>query len=346
MGDEEAVLRPRRRAPGADAGAGAGAHQVDRAIRPELVAAALQRQRLLVRAPAQLGRLQALGDEALDRPGVDEGAHRLRLGGALGVALGDVDALDADGLGEPGPVLPAPIFQRLGVGRAVAQVGGEVEQRLLDEPRHHAGVGAAAVHRRGTLARVLALEVEHGLAQRVVRALRHGERGVGVEARPGLGDRVDVERADLVGEPHHRHRGDFDREIDDERLAATLRQQRAQQRIDVVFSHLVLDESNIALVEQAAIGVDRVDHGEALGIVAEVPLDQRQRAPPDGAEPDHHDGPRDRPVHRPVGHASRLPWNVSHRLPARERPCGGIPCRDQVTAVRRGRQAVRREREG
>ena len=62
---------------------------------------------LLVRAPAELGRLQALGDEALDRPGVDEDVPRLRLPGALRVALGDVDALDAERLGEPRPVLAA-----------------------------------------------------------------------------------------------------------------------------------------------------------------------------------------------------------------------------------------------
>ena len=284
------------------------------------MAAAFRRQRLLVRAPAQFGRLQAFGDEALDRPGVDEGAHRLRLGGALGVALGDVDALDADGLRQCRPLLP-----RLRVGRAVTEVGGEVEQRLLDEPGHHAGVGAAAVHRRGTSSRDLALQVEHRLAQRVVRALRHRERRVGVETRPGLGDRVDVERTDLVGEPHHRHRGDFDREIDDERLAAALRQQRAQQRIDVVFRHLVLDEPNLALVEQAAIGVDRVDHGEAFGIVAKMPLDQRQRAPPDGAEPDHHDRARDGPVHRPIRHVASALLKVSPSgLPEGSAPCGPL----------------------
>src|SRR5262245_66394474 len=98
-----------------------------------------RRHLLLVGAPAKLGRLQALGAEALDRPGVDEYAAGLRVARALGVTLGDMDALDAEALGEP-----APLLAGLGLRHRYARVVCDVEQGLLDHPGHHAGIGAAA----------------------------------------------------------------------------------------------------------------------------------------------------------------------------------------------------------
>ena len=142
--DEEAVLRAGRRAPGAHAGVGAGLQQIDRAAQPGLVRAGVLRHPGLVRAPAELGRLHALRHEAFHRPGVDEDAHRLLGLGALRVALGDVDALDADLLHQARPILAA---LRLVVSQA--EIARDVEERLLDEPGHHAGIGAAAGHRRG-----------------------------------------------------------------------------------------------------------------------------------------------------------------------------------------------------
>src|SRR5882724_2313004 len=71
------------------------------------VGAAIIRHPRLMRAPAEFGRLHALGNKALHRPGVDEDVHRLRLLRALGVAFGDVDALDAELVGELAPALPA-----------------------------------------------------------------------------------------------------------------------------------------------------------------------------------------------------------------------------------------------
>jgi hypothetical protein len=94
--------------------------------------------------------------------------HRLRLLRALRVALGDVDALDAE-LRASACAQPSRSRSRLGeVGRP--SVGGEVDQRLLDEPGHHAGIGAAAGDGGGA-AGIRAFSVAHGLAQRVVGAL-------------------------------------------------------------------------------------------------------------------------------------------------------------------------------
>ena len=48
-------------------------------------------------------------------------------------------------------------------------------------------------------------------------------------------------------------------------------------------------EAQPALVEQLAVGVDRVDDHELRSVEADVPLEQRQHAAADGAEADHHD---------------------------------------------------------
>src|SRR5581483_12473463 len=90
------------------------------------------------------GRLHAFGEEALDRPRIDEGPELLRRAGVLRVALGEVDTLDAKVAGELRPAVPR---RRLDEIRHV-DVADEVDQRLLDEPRHHSRIGAAAGNRR------------------------------------------------------------------------------------------------------------------------------------------------------------------------------------------------------
>ena len=197
--------------------------------------------------------------EALDRPGVDELAARLGVAGALGVALGDVDALDADALHQP-----AHSSRVFGSAGRDAGVAGDVEQRLLDEPGHHAGVGAAAVH-SGHAARPAAAEVQHALAERVVRALRQRDLGVIVEARPRLGDGVDVVAVEVLAEVHQVDRGGIDRQIDDHAAPRPGREQRGQHLAVVLLGQADLDELELALVEQRPVGVDRIDHHELRG---------------------------------------------------------------------------------
>src|SRR5579883_827755 len=198
MSDEKAVLSERRRRPGAHARIGPRLVEIDRRAATRLVEAGIGRKPCLMRPPAELGRLHALGEKALDRPGVDEDIARLRLLGALRVALGDMDALDAEALGELAPFLLA-----LRLAAFVAEIGGEIDQGLLDEPRHHAGIGAAAGNRRRA-ARLAAARFENRLAQGVVRAGLRPETLVEVEAGPGLNDRIDIERADLAAMLHQR----------------------------------------------------------------------------------------------------------------------------------------------
>src|SRR5690606_31796895 len=103
MGDEEAELRPGCRAPAAHPRRRAGPVEIDGGAAAVLVFVGVLRHPAFMRAPAKLGWLQALGDESLDRPGVPEGAERTRLARDLGVALGDMDALDAETLHEARP---------------------------------------------------------------------------------------------------------------------------------------------------------------------------------------------------------------------------------------------------
>src|SRR5262249_20957003 len=152
----------------------------------------------------------------------------LGITGALGVALGDVDALHADLLGEPAPLLAGRRFGELDL-----QVGRDVEQRLLDEPRHHAGIGAAARDRRGAT-RAVAARRQHSLAQRVIRALLLRELGIVVETGPRLDHGIDVERTYFAGELHDGERRGVDRQVDAKALAAAVGQQRDQHLAVIV----------------------------------------------------------------------------------------------------------------
>ena len=223
VGHQEAVLGLRGRRPGAHARAGARPRQVDRGVAAEIVPVAVRRHVLLVRAPAELGRLQAFRAEALDRPGVDEHAARLRLARALGVALGDVDALDADALHQPRPLLAGLRLGRTStpVSRAMSSSACLTIQDTMPglAPQQLTAVdpaGPAAAH------------VEHALAQRIVRALRDRGLGVGVEAGPRLADRVDVVGVDVLAEVHQVGRGGVDRQVDDHAAAGPAGEQRGQ----------------------------------------------------------------------------------------------------------------------
>src|SRR5215207_753407 len=129
MSDEKTVLRPGRRAPGAHAGVGPGLEEENCGARAFFLLPRIVWHPRFVGAPAELGWLHPLGQETFHRPGVDEHVAGFGMAGALRVALGDVDALHADELGEPSPVLTRPRF--------LAEAGciaSDIEQGLLDEP--------------------------------------------------------------------------------------------------------------------------------------------------------------------------------------------------------------------
>ena len=252
VGHQEAVLGLRRGRPRAHPRAGARPLEVDRGVAAEVVAGAARRQRLFMRAPAELGRLHALRDEAFDRPGVDELARRLGVARALGVALGDVDALDAGALHQARPN-PRAIC---GSTKSSLSSPAMSTQRLLDHPGHHAGIGAAAAH-GGDAAGAPPAQIEHALAQRIVRALRDRAVAVGVEARPRLDDGVDVEGVEVLARaPSGRPRRC--RPTGSRHAAARPRgEQRGEHLAIILLGQRLVDELDLALVQQAAIAVVR-----------------------------------------------------------------------------------------
>ena len=137
-----------------------------------------------------------------------------------------------------------------------AEIAGEIDQRLLDEPRDHAGIGAAAGD-GGRAAGILGDFLAHGLAQRIVGAGGVVGLVVEVEAEPGLDHRVDVEHAELAAELHQVQRRGVDREIDAEALAFALGEQRREELLVVLLRDAILDEGDAALVEQRLASVSR-----------------------------------------------------------------------------------------
>ena len=103
MGDQQAEMRPRRGNPAPHPRIGPGPGEIDRSARALFVLLAVVRQLLLMGAPAQFGRLQALGNESVYRPGVDEHIERLRILGTLRIALGNVNALHAQAASSASP---------------------------------------------------------------------------------------------------------------------------------------------------------------------------------------------------------------------------------------------------
>ncbi len=310
------MLGLRGRRPRSHPRAGTGPLEVDRCVAAEIVPGRAGRQRLLVRAPAQLGRLHALRQEAFHRPGVDELAARLGIARALGVALGNVDALDPDAVHQA-----APLLARLRLDEVELELAGDVDQRLLHHPRDHAGIGAAAAHGGGAAGAAPA-QVEQALTQGVVRALRDRAVAVGIEAGPGLDHGVDVEGVEVLGELHHVDRRGVDRQVHDHAAPRPHGEQRGEDLAIVLLRQRLVNEAELALVEQPAVAVVRCDDDELRPVERDVPFDQRQSALADRAEADHHDRAVETGVQRPalgrgggvhVGHSRQKVTGITPR---------------------------------
>ena len=228
VGDQEAVLRAGRRAPGTHPGVGAGLQQIDRGL------AAVSCLRPLsgihfswVPQPSSAGCMPSdtkpSTDQVLTNTFIGFGfLERWVSRSAIWMPL-------TPSLCASWPQ-PSRLFGSL---NGVLGVARDVEQRLLDEPRHHAGIGAAGGDRGGA-ARALVLGRQQRLAQRVVGALFGTGALVEIEAEPRLDHGVDVERADLAAHGHDIDRRGIDREVDAKALAAARGQQRHQHLAIIV----------------------------------------------------------------------------------------------------------------
>ena len=198
------------RGPGADLDRHPGPAEVDRRAAPKSMPVPVGRQVLFVGAPAQLGGLAPLAQEALHRPGIGELHPLLARLGHLGVALGAVDHLDPELHGQAAPLLPGLRDVHL-----APHIAGHVDQALFDPVRDEPRVGPIRDRSRGRL-RVLALQVEDLLSQGVVGPGGRLDRGVDVPARPRLDAGVEVEGIPRQAELDEVPARDIHREVEQE----------------------------------------------------------------------------------------------------------------------------------
>jgi hypothetical protein len=224
MRHQKPELRPRRRAPAVNARDRARPFQPDPGLTSGLVGVTVFREPRLMRAPAQLRRLEPFRDEPLHRPRIHEDPARTGQAPRLGVALGDMDALTPSDC-----IRRAQPSRSCGTSTDRPRSSRERQKRLLHEPRHHAGIGPAARHRRRP-ARVARLLVAHRLPERVVRPRRVVGRAE-IVSGPWLHDRVDVGNADLAAEFHQVERGRIHAQVHTKPLA---RLQKAAQHLAVI----------------------------------------------------------------------------------------------------------------
>ena len=229
-----------------------------------------------MRAPAQLGGLETLGDKAFHRPCIDEHTARAGLAARLRVTLGDMHPLDAQSLHQPCPALAG----RRGLGLAT-RVARQRQQRLLDEPADHAGIGAATADRRGS-AGVGGLFIAHRLPQGIVGAGGIVAR-VKVISGPRFDDGVDIQHTQLAAELHDVQRRGVHRQVHAEPAIA---EQPAQHLAVIPGRQGRVDERDLVLVQEIVLRRIRFDDDQPVRIVFEMPLDQRPCALADGPEAD------------------------------------------------------------
>jgi hypothetical protein len=244
------------------------------------------RQLDLVRAPAHLGRGDALFVEAVDTPGVDELVGLLRPIGDLRVAFGDVDDLRA-GVHrqhvEPGAVVAGrgeSGFQGNGIGgqAALQHRRGDLDQCLLGEVAHHAGVGAVFEHRRG--AAVVGPGTHHAAQIHVAHVQRAVERvGAGqVDVRvPHLDAGVQVANVPVAAPCQHGGVVDVPRQVEQQVAAA---HPARQELVEVVGGEPVdlVGDAPFDRVGHTGAVVGEVDDGDARRVDLQVAQQQWHHA--------------------------------------------------------------------
>ncbi len=236
----------------------------------------------LMRAPTKLRRLRALADKAVDRPGVDELAGFLRNHRDLGVALGDMDRLDAEPAGERGPFAARRRDAPVEPG-----VGAKVNERLLDEMRYEAGIGAVR-HDRGRPRPMAPADGEDALAQRVIRARRRRQLGIGITTRPRLDAGIQIEGFALLAQLDQRGARHIDRHVQ-EKIAAA--QTGFQHRTIVRTGERLLDKGDPVFGRHVAAAPLRRHDRDLLSADVEMAQQQRQDTLADAAEADDHEMP-------------------------------------------------------
>src|SRR5208283_1313458 len=148
-------------------------------------------------------------------------------------------------------------------------------------------------------------------------------------------DRIDIENVQLARELDDVERANLDRKIDDKALALALGQQGRQNLAVIGLGQRGLKIVDPAHVEQMPMGLGGVDDGEAALVELEMPLEQRQNAPANGAKADQNDRAGDFAMNGPVRHLGGLLGELEmvQRVKSREgcfNQVGEVFCRERA----------------
>ncbi|MNX82227.1 hypothetical protein D3C86_1139500 [compost metagenome] len=176
---------------------------------------------------------------------------------------------------------------------------GEIDECLLHEPGHHAGIGAAGGN-RGRAAGPARSFLQHGFAQRIIGSGRIVGIGIEIKTGPRFHHGVDVKHAVLATDPHQVDGGGINRKIDAEALALHAFEKRLENFLIVLLGQMFLDVADVSLGQKGGDILARVDDDEPGPVEIEMTFDQRKSAAPDGAEADHDDGAVNIAVNRVV----------------------------------------------
>ncbi len=256
-----------------------------------------------MRAPTHLARLRALTHEAVDGPCVDELARFLGNPGDLGVALGDVHHFDAQPPGQIAPVAARGRIPRIDVG-----VRGDIQECLLHEVGHEAGIRPVREHSRRS-AGVARAQRQDFLAERIVGAAARRHRRIGVAARPRLDAGVQVHRAFFPAQLDERDARHLDRHVDEK---VSPPQQGVQDAAEILAGQRLLDELDAQLLCLLHAALVRGHDRDAVWRNANVPEDQGQDSLADAAESDQQDAPGEIDVLLVIAHDSPLSKTPGH----------------------------------
>ena len=131
----------------------------------------------------------------------------------------------------------------------------------------------------------LAAERQSVLAQRIIRAQRGRQVGVGIAAGPGLDAGVEIERALRAAELHQREARDFDRHVEQEVAWA---EQRLQHGGVILAGQRLHEEAHAKVLGLFLAAILGGDDRHLIGLHVDVAQDQRQNALTDAAETDDH----------------------------------------------------------
>src|SRR3989344_994428 len=139
--------------------------KIDGALAAEIMFASVVRKFFFMGTPSHFRRLGAFSGKPVDRPGVDEFAYLLRYGRLLRIALGDMNDLDTEVMRKLCPRL----LRRRNVYRET-RIGGDIQERLLDEVGNETRVRSVCEYRSRTRPRERKeTEVECPLPGRIIR---------------------------------------------------------------------------------------------------------------------------------------------------------------------------------